>query len=124
MRDKVLCRGWAEQKEFSIEEVFLPSSMEYFTILLGFLTLSYSQNSVPVSTKGGVEMSIDEVLSFLDSSAAWRNQKALRFGISSRKDLDTICAAESLFKGTVVDFDDMDMHSGGWNYAKHDVSVS
>jgi prepilin-type processing-associated H-X9-DG protein len=125
MRDKVLCSGWTELESVRTREEFLLCKKSYFSIFTGFLTLFLS-DSVPVSIQGGVKMSIDEFLSFFDGSATWNNQKAQKefLEMISRRELDTIYATESLFKGTVVDFGDLDSHSGGGNYAYNDFSVS
>ncbi len=59
-------------------------------------------------------MSIDEVLSFFDQDMTWKNQEAHKFLEEvSRKELDPIFAAESLFKETVLDSGTI-LYSGGW----------
>ncbi len=126
MRDKVLCRGWAETEKPEVEDEFFLCRRSYFLILTRFFVLLPSGYSVPVSVQGGVKMSIvkmsiDEVLSFFDSME--KSQGAQEFLEHSRQDFDTIFAAESLFKGTVLDFD-VGMHSGGGNYARHDSAIN
>jgi hypothetical protein len=81
---------------------------------------------VLVSVQGGVKMSIDEFLGFFDGSATWNNQKAQKefLGIVSRRELDTIYATESLFRGTVIDFGDLSSHFGGGSYANNSYTVS
>ncbi|MBU7016048.1 MAG: hypothetical protein HXS44_00960 [Theionarchaea archaeon] len=70
-------------------------------------------------------MSIDEVLGFFGRNAALKDQKTQREFLErkSRKDLDTIFAAESLFKGTVVDFS-LDLSPGGGNHANNGFAIS
>ncbi|MBU7044927.1 MAG: hypothetical protein HXS54_00705 [Theionarchaea archaeon] len=71
-------------------------------------------------------MSIDEVLGFFDCNAAWKDQKTQREFLeqTSRKDLDTILVAESLFKGTVVDFGTANLSSGGGSYANCGFAIN
>jgi hypothetical protein len=112
MRDRVLCRGCAEPKIADAEEAF-PCGNSYFSVLTSSFTLL--SDAVPVSIQGGVKMSINEILGFLDNTARI-NQKVHKFLEISRQELDTICVTKSLFKGTFVDFD-FCSHSGGGNYA-------
>jgi hypothetical protein len=83
---------------------------------------------VPLSVQGGVKMkmSIDEFLDFFDLAMARADQEIRpRFlDMNSRQDLDTICTADSLFRGTVVDFNGLNSHSGGGNNAKDYSAVS
>lgn len=123
MRDKVLCKGWAETRVPSVKGTSFLLENSYFIVLQSFFTL-FLPNSVPVSVREGEKMSIEEVLSFFDGNAAWKNQEAQRGFLEqvSRQGLDTIVAAESLFKGTVVDFDLL--HSGGGNYGQYSCTIS
>ena len=125
MRDKVLCVGWARREKPISWEVFSLVEKGYFSILLSFFP-PFSQGSVPVSVQGGVKMSLDSFLGFFDRNAAWRDQKVQREFMEqvSRQDLDTIFVAESLFKGTVVDFGSVDLSSRGDNYANSGFAVN
>lgn len=59
-------------------------------------------------------MSLYEVLSFFDRDMTWKNEEAQKFLEEiSRKELDPIFAAESLFKETVLDSGTLP-YSGGW----------
>ncbi len=118
MRDKVLCRGWAVVKAATERETFSPHEKGYFLVLTSFLT--FLSDSVPVSIQGGVKMSINEILGFFDCIKARIDQKAQKksLEIVSRQELDIIFVAESLFRGTVVDFGDFGSHSRGGNYAR------
>ena len=124
MRDKVLCRGWARIRKPMIEELSFLCKVNYFSEFQSSLTppLSYS---VPVSVREGEKMSIDEVLGFFDRNAACKDQKTHKefSEQASRKDLDTIFAAESLFKGTVVDFR-LDLSFGGGNHANNGFAIN
>lgn len=124
MRDKVLCKGQAVPKAAAEKEVFFLFGKGYLLELMRFLAF-LAPNSVPVSVREGEKMSIDEVLSFFDGNAAWKYQKAQKFleKIPKQK-LDTIFAAESLFKGTVLDFGDFDSHSRGGSYAEYNFAVN
>ncbi len=125
MRDKVLCKGWAESETAKGEEESLSYEKGYSSFLNLFAFLI--PISVPVSVKGGVEMrmSMEEFLSFFDHNMAWRDQKTQRrfLGRVSREKLDTIFATESLFKGTVLDFD-LSSHSGGGSYASSNSTIN
>jgi hypothetical protein len=134
MRDKVLCRGWTGQNTVCAEDTFflVESNLhkdEQFLILSSIFTL-LSGTSVPVSIQGGVKMkmkmSIDEFLGFFDFNTTRMNQKTRRKFLErvSRRELDTIHTADSLFRGTVVDFGDLVSHSGGVTNAKHDFAVN
>jgi hypothetical protein len=125
MRDKVLCRGRTSQSEICAEEVFSTGIVNLSVVLMSSFPFS-SPESVPVSMREGEKMSIDEVLSIFDHSAAWIDQKAQREFLEqiSKQGLDTIYATESLFKGTVVDFDRTGLSSGGGNYANCGFTVS
>jgi hypothetical protein len=120
MRDKVLCRGWTGIGPAIIRETVrvFRSASSVVSYCLVFPTLK----SVPLSVQGGVKMktSIDEFLDFFDLAMARRGQEVhSRFlDIYSRQELDTICTADSLFRGTVVDFNRLNWHSGGGNNAK------
>lgn len=78
-------------------------------------------NSVPAPIQEDVKlkMRIDEFLDSFDLSMAWRDQEIHpRFlDMNPRQGLDTISTAESLFKGTVVDFNGLNSHSRGEKYA-------
>lgn len=104
MRDETLCRSRAESTHVSTKDVFLPFKKR---VSLGFMRsfLFLSHGSVLVSVREGEKMSGDEVTE------------------GSRQELDTICAAKSLFKGTVVDFDS-GSHSGGEPYAHYNITVN
>jgi hypothetical protein len=105
-----------------VREPLFPFENSYFLVLQSFLALL--SDSVPVSVREGEMMRFDKGLSFFKSNAAWKSKKAQKYGEqSSRKNLDTIVAAESLFKGTVVDFGS-DLHFGGGNYARYDCTIS
>ena len=125
MRDKVLYRGWAVTETAGKKNIFLLFRKSDFSFFIDFFTFLLS-DSVPVSIQGGVKMSIDEFLSFFDRNKAWRDQEAQRwiFETISRDELDTIFAADSLFKGTIVDFGDLVLHSGGGNYANTSIAAS
>ena len=124
MRDKVLCRGWARTRKPMTEELFFLFEGSYFLKVQSSFTPPLS-HSVPVSVREGEKMSIDEVLCFFGRNAAWKDQKAQRkFLEFSKQELDTIFAADSLFRGTVVDFCDSDLHSGGGSYAKYGSAVN
>ena len=112
MRDKVLFRGWVGSKTAEVKEEFLVREGD----CLSSWVPTFFSGSVPVSIQGGVKMSTDEFLSFFDRSITWKGQKT-QFLEMSKHELDTICAADSLFKGTVVDFGDFGSRSGGGNYA-------
>jgi hypothetical protein len=126
MRDKVLCRGWAGTGPAINREKFwvFGSASSAILYCLVFPTLE----SVPLSVQGGVKMkmSIDEFLDFFDLAMARADQEIRpRFlDMNSRRNLDTICTAENLFKGTVVDFDRFGSHSGGGNYATNSLAVN
>jgi hypothetical protein len=126
MRDKVLCRGWAGTgPAIKREEVWVFGSISFAVLICqGFPTLK----SVPLSVQGGVKMkmSIDEFLDFFDLATARADQKVRpRFlDMNSRQDLDTICTADSLFRGTVVDFNGLDSHFGGGNNARNYSAAS
>lgn len=124
MRDKVLCRGWAERESADTKKVFFLFEKGYPSVLIcSFAFLA--PDSVPVSVREGEKMSIDEIVSFFDGNAAWKCQKAQGFlETGSRQELDTIFATESLFKGTVVDFGDLSSHSGGGSYANYSFAVN
>ena len=125
MRDKVLCRGWGDVRAPNGNDVFLLRKREFFSVLLNFSFFLIPHISVPVSIQGGVKMSIDEFMSFLDRNTAWVDLKAERFlEKHPGKGLDTIFAAESLFKGSVVDFGDLSSHSGGGNYASNGFAIN
>jgi hypothetical protein len=123
MRDKVLCRGWGEpytpqgKKVFSMQERVSVSLLSSLTILLS--------SSVPVSVREGEKMSIDEVLNFFDPNAAWKDQRIQGEFLerTSGQTLDTIFVAESLFRGTVLDFGS-NSHSGGRYYANNSFTTS
>jgi hypothetical protein len=123
MRDKVLCRAWARTKQSNPKE---KSSLFGKGSPFVLWKLSCLLLAVPVSIRGGVKMRIDRFSSFFDYNAAWRNQKAQTefFEQPSKKDLDTIFATESLFKGTIVDFSDLGSYSGGVNCAKHCSAIN
>ena len=125
MRDKVLCVGWARSEKPMIKGESILLRKSYFCFLQSFFPflLPYS---VPVSVQGGVKMSIDEVLSLFDHNAAWRDQRAQGgfFEKISKHELDTIFVTESLFRGTVVDFDGLGLRSGGGNFAKSDTEIN
>ncbi len=125
MRDKVLCRGWARTRQPKTEELSFLREGSYFSKVQNSSTSPLS-HSVPVSVREGEKMSIDEVLGFFDRNAAWKDQKAQREFLeqTSRKDLDTIFVAESLFKGTVVDFGTVNLSSGGGSYANCGFAVN
>jgi hypothetical protein len=114
MRDKVLCRGWVELKSAKVEEEF-PFFWEG-DLLAAFQFPTFLSGSVLVSIQGGVKMGIDEFLRFFDRSVTWKGQKTQTLE-RSNQGLDIIRVAGPLFKGTVVDFDDLRSHSGGGNYA-------
>lgn len=116
MRDKALYRGWVGSKTAEAKEELLFYREGDCVVLLWVPT--FSSNSVLVSIQGGVKMSTDEFLSFFDRTITWGGQKT-QFLEMSKRELDTICAAGSLFKGTVVDFGDFCSHSGGGNYANN-----
>ena len=125
MRDKVLCRGWARTgKPMTEEQTFLCEG-SYFLKVQSSSTPPLS-HSVPVSVREGEKMSIDEVLSFFDHNAALKDQKAQREFLeqASRKNLDTIFVAESLFRGTVVDFGTANLSSGGGSYANCGFAIN
>jgi len=126
MRDKVLYRGWGGKVAPNTMETFLLGSCSYFETSQSFSIFLRSHISVSVSIQGGVKMSsIDEVLGFFDHKLAWRDQEAEEFLKKvSRQNLDTISVAESLFKGTVVDFGDLSSHSGGGSYAGNSFAVN
>lgn len=125
MRDKVLLTGWGEQGTPSAREISLLDENGCFLVLFGLSALLRTQSSVPVSVQGGVKMSIDEFLSFFDRKTAWRDQEAEEFLRKvPRKDLDTIFATESLFRGTVLDFKNLSSHSGGGSYANNGFAVN
>ncbi|MBU6998572.1 MAG: hypothetical protein HXS41_01635 [Theionarchaea archaeon] len=126
MRDKVLCRGWAGKgPAVNREKVCVfgcTGSADLIHLVLPTL------ESVPLSVQGGVKMkmSIDEFLDFLDLATACIDQKIHPgfLDINSRQDLDTICTADSLFRGTVVDFYGLSSRSGGGNNARDYSAVS
>lgn len=124
MRDKVLCRGWTAAKAVNDRETFSPREKGYFLVFRSFFT--FLSDLVPVSVQGGVKMSINEILGIFDYNKARIDQKAQKKSIEivSRQELDIIFVAESLFRGTVVDFGDFGSYSGGGNYAKHDFAVN
>lgn len=69
-------------------------------------------------------MKQDENLGFFDCTMARKNQKAQKFSEpGSRHGLDTVVAAESLFKGTVVN-PNRGVHFGGGNYAQNDSTTN
>lgn len=115
MRDKVLCRGWAEIRKPEAEDEFCLCGRSYFLILTRFFVLLPSGYSVPVSVQGGVKMNVDEVLSFFDSIE--KSQGAQEFLEHSGREFDIIFAAESLFRGTVLDFE-VGSYSGGAELCK------
>jgi len=123
MRDKVLCKGKAVPKAAAEKEVFFLFEKGYLVGLMSSLAF-FVPDSVPVSVREGEKMGIDEVVSFFDLNAAWRDQKAKGFlETSSKRELDTILATESLFKGTVVDFG-LSSHSGGGSYANGSFTIN
>ncbi|KYK36432.1 MAG: hypothetical protein AYK19_08610 [Theionarchaea archaeon DG-70-1] len=123
MRDKVLCKGKAVPKAAAEKEVFFLFEKGYLRGLISSLAF-FVLDSVPVSVREGEKMSLNEVLGFFDLNAAWRDQRAKGFlETSSKRELDTILATESLFKGTVVDFD-LGSHSGGGSYANNSFAVN
>ena len=125
MRDKVLCVGWARREKPISWEVFSLVEKGYLSVLLSFFP-PFSHGSVPVSVQGGVKMSLDSFLGFFDRNAAWRDQKAQREFMEqvSRQDLDTIFVAESLFRGTVVDFVGVDLSSRGGSHANNGFAIN
>ncbi len=126
MRDKVLCRGWDEKVAPNTKEISVLGGYCCFGASQSFSAFPRPQISVSVSNQGGVKMSsINEVLSFFDHTLAWRDQEAEEFLEKvSRQNLDTISVTESLFKGTVVDFGDLNLHSGGGSYANSEFAVN
>ncbi|KYK36441.1 MAG: hypothetical protein AYK19_08655 [Theionarchaea archaeon DG-70-1] len=123
MRDKVLCQSWIEPKTASAKIVFFLNEKSYSLYSVHSLAF-LAPDAVPVSVRDGEKMSLDEVVSFFDSNVAQRNQKARGFleqGLE--QNLDTISATESLFKGTVVDFN-LGSHSGGETYANDSFAVN
>lgn len=125
MRDKVLCKGWVTQCEPRTENPTPPLGEACFTAFISYFAF-LPRHSVPVSIQGGAKMSIDEFLSFFDCNLAWRDQKTRKEYSEqiSRKELDTILAADSLFRGTVVDFSNSDSSFRGGNYATYDFAVN
>ena len=107
MRDKILCSKWTDPKATNTKKAS-PYGSSY-----GVLTKVTLSTAVRVSIQGGERMSIEAFLGFFDSLA--RIKKA-RFLEISREELDMLCVTESLFRGTIVDFD-FCSHSGGGNYA-------
>jgi hypothetical protein len=102
MRDRILCGERADPKAANAEKA--PCGGSY--AVLPQVALS---NTALVSTQEGERMSISAFLGFFDCVA--RIKKA-RFLEISRGELDTLCVVESLFRGTIVDFD-FGSHSGG-----------
>ncbi|MGC1121627.1 MAG: hypothetical protein WBA22_11095 [Candidatus Methanofastidiosia archaeon] len=80
-------------------------------------------NSVSVPIQGDVKLKtrMDEFLDSFNLSMAWTDLEIHpRFlDMDPRQGLDTISTTESLFKGTVVDFDGLDSHLRGEKYAGH-----
>ena len=113
MRDKILCRGWAELKTANVEEE--PFFWKGDLVAVFWVPTNLS-GSVLVSIQGGVKMGIDEFLSFFDCSKIWKAQKTQELD-RTNKERDIICTADPLIEGTVVDFGDLCSHSGGGNYA-------
>ncbi len=69
-------------------------------------------------------MSTERFLSFLEYNGTWK-AKGIEEGFPGympKQELDIIFAAESLFKGTVIDFC-VDIHSGGGNHASPSTAV-
>lgn len=125
MRDKVLCVSWVETKAAQERNVSLLCGSSCFLVLPEFFTRLFLEDSVPVSIQGGVKMSIDEFMSFLDRNKAWVGLKAERhLEKNPRKGLDTIFATESLFRGSVVDFGELGSHSGGGSYADNGLTFN
>lgn len=123
MRDKVLYQSWVEPKTASAKVVFFLNKKSYSLYLVRSLAF-LAPDAVPVSVRDGEKMSLDEVMSFFDSNVTKRNQKARGFlEQGPRQNLDTISATESLFKGTVVDFN-LDPHSGGEPFANDNFAVN
>lgn len=92
----------------------LPARKESFCEDPSKLRVTLFYHAVPVSVQGGGKMSLYEVLSFFDQDITWKNQEAQKFLEEvSRKELDPIFAAESLFKETVLDSGTIP-YSGGW----------
>ena len=123
MRDKALCRSWIEPKTTSVKIVFFLNEKSYSLYLVRSLAF-LAPDAVPVSVRDGEKMSLNEVVSFFDSNVTQRNQKARGFlKQDPTQNLDTICATESLFKKTVVDFN-LGSHSGGETYANDSFAVN
>ncbi|MBU7013887.1 MAG: hypothetical protein HXS52_07555 [Theionarchaea archaeon] len=73
-----------------------------------------------------MKMSIDEFLDFFDLGGTQMRGKIQRVfpeGVP-KPELDTICAADSLFRRSVIDFGGLSSHSGGGKYAKHGFAVN
>lgn len=107
MRDKILCSKWTDPKATNAKKTSPYGSS------FGVLTKVTLSIAVLVSIQRGERMSIEAFLGFFDSLA---RIKKTRFLEISREELGTLCVTESLFRGTIVDFD-FCSHSGGGNYA-------